>query len=99
MPGGALTNTTFLRLDYTYENSSFGSVGPAFIWGMINNVNQNYNAQNSLCSNTSPSIDPNSPVNVLCVGGSNNLGYEVDVSYRYTTRSCYFRDLMQVIGL
>lgn len=86
MPGGALTNTTFLRLDYTYENSSFGSVGPAFIWGMINNVNQNYNAQNSLCSNTSPSIDPNSPVNVLCVGGSNNLGYEADVSYRYTTQ-------------
>lgn len=85
MPGGALTNTTFLRLDYTYENPSFGSVGPAFIWGMLNAVNQNYNAQNSICTNTSPTVDPNNPINVLCVGGNNSLGYEADISYRYTT--------------
>lgn len=86
MPGGALTNTTFLRLDYTYDNPSFGSVGPAFIWGMINNLNKNYNAQNTLCNNKSPVLDPNSPNNSFCVGGDHNLGFEADISYRYTTQ-------------
>jgi hypothetical protein len=85
MPGGAITNTTFVRLDYTYENPNFGSVGPAFVWGMLNNLNQNYNSQNVLCSNTSPSVDPNNPSNALCVGGDKSLGFEADVSYRYTT--------------
>ncbi|WP_397601691.1 hypothetical protein [Silvanigrella sp.] len=85
MPGGSLTNTTFVRLDYTYENPSFGSIGPVFVWGVLNNLNQNYNAQNTLCKNNTPSVDPNSPTNVLCVGGNSNLGFEADVSYRYTT--------------
>ncbi len=85
MPGGAITNTTFVRLDYTYENPSFGSVGPTFIWGMLNNLNSNYNSQNTLCSNTSSSVDANNPSNALCVGGDKNLGFEADVSYRYTT--------------
>jgi hypothetical protein len=39
MPGGMLTNTTFVRLDYTYENPNYGSFSPAFIWGKINNLN------------------------------------------------------------
>jgi hypothetical protein len=85
MPGGAITNTTFVRFDYTYENSSFGSVGPAFIWGILNNLNDNYNSQNTLCSNTSPSVESNNPSNALCVGGHKDLGFEADISYRYTT--------------
>lgn len=85
MPGGAITNTTFVRLDYTYENPNFGSVGPAFIWGKLNNLNSNYNAQNPLCSNTSPSVNPNSATNTLCVGSDESLGFEFDASYRYTT--------------
>ncbi|APJ02645.1 hypothetical protein [Silvanigrella aquatica] len=85
MPGGAITNSSFARVDYTYENPSIGAIGAIFVWGMLNNLNQNYNAQNSLCTNTSPSVDPTSPNNVLCVGGDKNLGYEADLTYRYTT--------------
>lgn len=85
MPGAALTNTSFVRLNYIYENPNFGSIEPVFVWGILNNLNQNYNSKNNLCTNASPSVNPNSPSNVLCVGGNNNLGFEVDVSYRYTT--------------
>lgn len=80
MPGGMLTNTTFVRIDYTYENPNYGSFSPAFIWGKINNLNNNYAAS---CNTSSPSMD--SPINVMCVGNNKNLGFELDFSYRYTT--------------
>ncbi len=84
MPTGAITNTTFARLDYTYESPVFGSIGPVLAWGKLNRLNANFNSNNGVCSGA-VAVDPNSAVNRVCVGGSSNLGVEVDGSYRYTT--------------
>ncbi|KAB8030681.1 hypothetical protein [Fluviispira multicolorata] len=80
MPGGAITNSTFIRLDYTYENPSFGSVGPTVVWAALNQLNKN-----NFNDCTASSVSVNSSVNKMCVGFSRDLGVELDVSYRYTT--------------
>lgn len=89
MPTGAITNTTFLRLDYTYENPIFGAIGPALIWAQLNRTNKNYGdntyATCTKATTDAASVSSSTPINRMCVGGSNNLGVEVDVSYRYTT--------------
>lgn len=84
MPMGAVTNTTFVRGDYTYETPDFGAVEPVFTWAILNQTNANFNAQNSVCGNN-PALDPTNPANVMCVGGNKNLGGELDVNYHYTT--------------
>ncbi len=81
MPGGAITNTTFLRLDYTYESPSIGAFGPTVVWAMLNKLNDLTQA-NDKCTNE-PSAT--SSVNKLCVGYDHDLGVEIDMSYRYTT--------------
>ncbi|MES2614290.1 MAG: hypothetical protein V4591_02625 [Bdellovibrionota bacterium] len=84
MPTGAITNTTFARLDYTYESPGFGSIGPVLVWGRLNHTNSQYNAENSLCTSQAI-VSSTSAINRMCVGGSSNLGVEFDISYRYTT--------------
>ncbi len=84
MPTGALTNTSFVKLDYTYETSNFGAIGPQIVWARLDKRNANYNATNALCS-APQSLDTTKSVNHLCVGGTSNLGVEIDASYHYTT--------------
>ena len=84
MPMGSITNTTFVRVDYTFENPSFGLLSPVLVWGVLNETNKSYNGSNGLCTEGA-SADANSAVNHLCVGGSRNLGVELDLAYRYTT--------------
>ena len=84
IPTGAITNTTFVRLDYTYETPGFGAMGPVFVWGRLNHTNPNYNANYSTCS-AAQTVNSSTSINRLCVGGSSNLGAELDLTYRYTT--------------
>jgi hypothetical protein len=85
MPMGAITNTTFISTDYTFESPSLGAIGPRILWAQLNATNSNFNSSNTLCSAT-PQLDPTSGVNRLCVGESKDLGVEIDAHYRYTTR-------------
>jgi hypothetical protein len=84
MPTGAITNTTFVRLDYTYESPAFGALGPVLVWGKLNRTNANYGSGNSLCSGAQV-VDSTTSVNRVCAGGGRDLGVELDASYRYTT--------------
>ncbi len=85
MPTASITNSTFVRLDYTYESNKFGSFTPAVVWGMINATNGNFNASNPTCTG-SPTLDYSSAINNFCVGGSRNLGTEFNLTYKYTTQ-------------
>lgn len=83
MPTGAITNTTFVRFDYAYEAPGIGSINPAITWARLNRTNENFNAAS--CPVGTTVVDPTSPTNHMCVGGSSDLGVEVDAAYRYTT--------------
>lgn len=84
MPMGAVTNASFIRADYAYENPDFGSMGPILVWGLLNQTNNNFNSQNPIC-NGNAALSNSNPTNIICVGGSRNLGVEVDLNYHYTT--------------
>lgn len=85
MPTGAITNTTFVRLDYTYESPGFGAIGPVFVWAQLNRTNPNYyNSSYATCSGPQ-TVNSAVSINRVCVGGSYSLGEELDLTYRYTT--------------
>lgn len=84
MPMGAVTNASFIRADYTYETPDFGAMGPIITSAVLNQTNANFNGQNPIC-NGNASVSPGNPVNIVCTGGSRNLGTEVDMNYHYTT--------------
>lgn len=84
MPMGSVTNSSFIRTDYTYETPDFGAMGPILTWGVLNQTNPNFNSQNPLC-NGSANVNLNNPSNIICVGGTRNLGTELDMNYHYTT--------------
>lgn len=95
MPTGSITNTTFVRLDYTYESPNFGAFSPIFVWGKLNRTNPNYGAGQPGCvdsngSSTSKTsqcaVNSAVALNRLPVGGNSSLGMEFDVRYRYTTQ-------------
>jgi hypothetical protein len=74
MPAASLTNVFFAKLDYEYENK-YGSFKPAFIWGKLNQVNPQFG---NVCSDT-----VFSPCDRSHYGSHYDLGFEVDLSYRY----------------
>jgi hypothetical protein len=84
MPGGSMTNSSFIRLDYSFEHPSFGSIAFILAWATLNNINPYFSDQYDPCK-TQTTPDPNNSQNLLCVGGSRNLGAEANISYRYTT--------------
>ena len=92
MPTNAITNATFVRANYTYESPGFGSITPVLVWGRLNRTNPNYEScaeEQKVVSSTDPNVasnpSPTSSVNHVCVGGSAALGFELDLTYEYTT--------------
>lgn len=71
MPGSTMTNTSFIKFDYTYEVSNFGAITPSLVWGVLNETNtKNINIGEVADS---------------AVGKKQNLGLEFDLGYRYLT--------------
>lgn len=90
MPSGRVVNTSFLRLDYSYENSSFGKIQPILVWAMLNQTNPVYGQfcqGNDYGDKCLKDIDNNDGRDISGLGKSKNLGVEIDVQYRYTTES------------
>ncbi len=80
MPTGSITNTTFARMNYTWETPGFGSLTPSVTWAQLNHTNPHYST--CIVSTTLP----NSPISNPCVGENKALGEEIDIAYRYTTK-------------
>ena len=85
MPTASITNSTFVRVDYTYESNRFGSFTPIIVWGMINSTNKNFSDSNPVCQ-ADPTLNYSNAINNFCIGNSRNLGTEFNLTYKYTTK-------------